>query len=88
MKQGTSGTYGDESLPNFIQYIGRTEYVTTTPPNATITYPKSQTTFAEETYSADSIGYISVNPSLVNSVYKSNAKVNPDNAEILYVIKF
>ena len=28
------------------------------------------------------------NASLVSSIYQDNAKVNPDNAEILYCIKY
>lgn len=33
-------------------------------------------------------GTIGFNASLSSSIYQNNAKVNPDNAEILYMIKY
>ena len=93
MKQGTVGTYGSESLPNItasiyggnvnicnVQWVGSgafqpTDYRAAAPVGS---------------YGSNITGYNSakIDASLSSSIYKNNAKVNPYNAEILYVIKF
>lgn len=101
MKQGTVGTYGNESLPNITGavystlhqrvmgwgaasgwYSGSLYGVRKTNPTSTGVYVSSS--------SSESTGNdgIAVDASRSSSTYQNNAKVNPDNAEILYVIKF
>ena len=99
MKQGTPGTYGSESLPNITGFvvgkINQTElgwgegsshssgalYGYNTG-SANTTYPSSS-----GTHNGWNQG-VQIDASRSSSTYKDNAKVNPDNAEILYVIKF
>ena len=94
MKLGTPGNYGSESLPNIVGHFYATNrYV----PNDAI---NASGTFTYNGISADEYGTlfyndtqvklstIWFNANLANSVYQNNAKVNPDNAEILYVIKY
>ena len=94
LKLGTPGNYGSESLPNIVGHFYATNrYV----PNDAI---NASGTFTYNGISADEYGTlfyndtqvklstIWFNANLANSVYQNNAKVNPDNAEILYVIKY
>ena len=89
MKQGTVGTYGSESLPN----------ITTTAikgfriePSATSTNEALSLTVSSGGQTANGAiiktGSLSFDASISSSTYQNNAKVNPDNAEILYVIKY
>lgn len=95
MKQGTSGTYGSESLPNITgeftvinnggagQVRNPSGAFRTSYTSATLDYtnaPNSNTTYGTQQTNMDA--------SRLSSTYQNNAKVNPDNAEILYVIKF
>lgn len=98
MKQGTVGTYGSESLPNIKGEIyegvlqaavgfgigsgfqsgalqGRLK-------RTGVTYPGDSGAVANAN---DGFAF---DASLSSSTYQNNAKVNPDNAEILYCIKY
>ena len=98
MKQGTPGTYGAESLPNITGYVvgtinqtelgwGESGYSS----GALYGYNKGSdnTTYPSSsgTHTGRNQG-IQIDASRSSSTYQNNAKVNPDNAEILYVIKF
>ena len=89
MKQGIVGTYGSESLPNIVSdpIAGfRLEPSATSSTSALSLTAQS----GGQTASGAVIktGSLSFNASRSSSTYQNNAKVNPDNAEILYVIKF
>lgn len=88
LKQGTPGTYGSESLPNITGNFG---YV-----KAPYTY-FAEGAFGITSHSNESDGTVASTwgPTIYNfdasrssSTYKNDAKVNPDNAEILYIIKY
>ena len=91
LKQGTVGTYGSESLPNI------TGTTIATINQAGLGWTSSGALYGSRTgrghvppSSSDYIFNDTINfdASLSSSVYQNNAKVNPDNAEIMYVIKF
>ena len=91
LKQGTSGTYGNESLPDITGHVGIIGDST----QAAINFPCSGAFTSTNTsgigYSNNSAWYmqkVSFKASNSSSIYKNNAKVNPDNAEILYCIKY
>ena len=97
LKQGTSGTYGNESLPN----IKGTYTDNTTAVGSNFSSGASITTGALAAYNnptamngryASPAGFsnigIQINANAYSSVYQDNAKVNPDNAEIMYCIKY
>ena len=89
LKQGIVGTYGSESLPNIVSdpIAGfRLEPSATSSTSALSLTAQS----GGQTASGAVIktGSLSFNASRSSSTYQNNAKVNPDNAEILYVIKF
>ena len=94
MKQGTTGTYGNESLPN----ISGSYLQTNSSAGGGIV---NGSTVSGVFYTGGTGGYWSNNnagattaPALKfdasrsSSTYQNNAKVNPDNAEIMYIIKF
>ena len=81
LKQGTVGTYGSESLPNI---KGITGYYASYPSGVFYT-GAAQTAGGVTGTFGTGVGF---DASRSSSTYKNNAKVNPDNAEILYVIKF
>lgn len=101
LKQGTSGTYGNESLPNIkgsgnpavvynnaggadgIYLAGLSGAFSAQSTVSTIKYYNSPGT-ANKTAA---IGF-NFNASNSSSVYQNDAKVNPDNAEVLYCIKY
>lgn len=87
LKQGTVGTYGSESLPNITGKTG----------NVVSNSNQAEGCFTETIYSTGVIydtnpfAYlrtVNFDASLSSSAYQNNAKVNPVNAEILYVIKY
>lgn len=94
LKQGTSGTYGNESLPNITGNVGCVGYDR----NITQTYKQPSGAFYEESVASTSVGFTgntawntvvsALDASRSSSTYQDNAKVNPDNAEILYCIKY
>ena len=93
MKQGTSGTYGSESLPNITgstNWFVKVSNTSTNPANTGFGALKfgSSSTKTGASGSATYEAPITFDASLSNSIYQNDAKVNPDNAEILYVIKF
>ena len=87
MKQGTPGTYGNESLPNITAVINSES-------NTGIAYQASGAMYLKNSATVcggTAPGYYSTvqfDASRSSSTYKSSAKVNPDNAEVMYVIKF
>ena len=91
LKQGTVGTYGSESLPNiksnntnrFIAYTSDTSSF-----NGALTDTFHQSIVANNTAAGLTGHVLSFDASKSSSAYQNNAKVNPDNAEILYVIKY
>lgn len=95
MKQGTSGTYGSESLPNITgtvtQGVGNSvAWNAALSDNGGALYGIHATTMcanAAGVSGAFSKGF-GFNASRSSSIYQNNAKVNPDNAEILYCIKY
>ena len=86
MKQGTSGTYGNESLPNITGLLNNILHNAGSAGGAFTqdTIIVGMTTAGQ----ARSSSNFSFNASRSSSTYQNNAKVNPDNAEIMYVIKF
>lgn len=92
MKQGTSGTYGSESLPNITGDCwggiaqSALAYQTTGVFKAKIVGPNKVAPNSLGAY-PDTNGF-DFNASWSSSVYQDNAKVNPDNAEIMYCIKY
>lgn len=89
LKQGTSGTYGNESLPNITGMIGNIDTAYGGTQTGCITnegvssgYGITGTTDRELSVRS------SIDASRSSSTYQNNAKVNPDNAEILYCIKY
>lgn len=99
MKQGTVGTYGSESLPNItgsfnlVLPVGPTEGVALGSNSYTGAFSATRT--GTTRYVSTSVNTTtsygkepSIDASRSSSTYKDNAKVNPDNAEIMYVIKF
>ncbi len=89
LKQRTSGTYGSESLPNITGSLGGDA---TTGNYTSGAFYKQTTPIVSPTYggtvSSSDYGRAGFDASRSSSVYKNNAKVNPDNAEILYCIKY
>ena len=97
LKQGTSGTYSNESLPNITGRIGNSTggnvaiYM-----NAESKTDKSLYVAKISEYGMNNVGgntetrqySILLNASRSSSAYQDNAKVNPDNAEIMYCIKY
>ena len=99
LKQGTVGTYGAESLPNItgsfnlVLPIGPTEGVAlgATAYTGAFSATRTGTTRYVSTSTSTTTSYgkePSIDASRSSLTYQENAKVNPDNAEILYVIKF
>lgn len=86
LKQGTSGTYGNESLPNI---TGLLNNILHNAGSAGGAFTQDTTIVGMTTAGqARSSSNFSFNASRSSSTYQNNAKVNPDNAEIMYVIKF
>ena len=102
MKQGTSGTYGNESLPNITGSVTSWNDSDSQRTDFGIIGGKTTGAFtrragyrngavaptiitADNSASCTMIGFDASNSS---STYQDNAKVNPDNAEILYCIKY
>ena len=95
MKQGTSGTYGSESLPNISGgFTVINDGTGTTIKDAfgcnyftyeSKIYPYTNSAQASVSYG---VPILHTDASLSSSTYQNNAKVNPDNAEILYCIKY
>ena len=69
------GGYVAESLPNIKQYLGRVEYPSSGPTQATIEHKAENATFNEVSYVGDTLAYITFNANNTNSVYKDNAPV-------------
>ncbi|MBR4397122.1 MAG: hypothetical protein IKS93_04640 [Methanobrevibacter sp.] len=85
LKQGTSGTYGNESLPNITGEFasGNTGFnIANGVFYGTNNYGSIVSVVG--TYPDD----VYFDASRSSSVYQNNAKVNPDNAEIMYCIKY
>ena len=89
LKQGTVGTYGSESLPNITGTFGGSA---ATGNDVSGAFYKQTIPITSPTYggvvSPPDYGKAGFDASHSSSTYQNNAKVNPDNAEILYVIKF
>ena len=87
MKQGTVGTYGNESLPNI---TGQAQFYGQILQSASGAFTRTTLgTSSDPVYSTyNTYKRLSLDASLSSSVYQNNAKVNPDNAEILYVIRY
>lgn len=101
LKQGTSGTYGSESLPNIKGGIGcgnfskksHTSSCTINDINTSGVFIGTATSNNSHITDATGAswflnGNVGLNASLYSSTYQDNAKVNPDNAEIMYCIKY
>ena len=101
MKQGTVGTYGSESLPNITGGFGSgTLSKLTNTTSHTTSDVATQGAFLCTSVNTNSVvtdttgaswflnGWISYDANNSSTTYQTNAKVNPDNAEILYVIKY
>ena len=76
-----------ESLPNIKQYLGRVEYSTSSPTQATIESKAENTTFDEVSYAGDTLAYITFNANNTNSVYKDNAPVQQEAIQYPYFIQ-
>ena len=90
LKQGTSGTYGSESLPNITggsNIVGYPDQGTGAIRNGSNPLPETTNAWIGADANNASVTYISFNASWSSTTYQDNAKVNPDNAEILYCIK-
>ena len=93
MKQGTSGTYGSESLPNITGHTNNWIINSADSNGFDSLYTLTRDTVGSNTvglYANANTGRIELylDASRSSSVYQNNAKVNPDNAEILYCIKY
>ena len=98
LKQGTSGTYGSESLPNSYTEIAIRKYEFGVGPVASVTgagtfenngYPAASNVYSTSNGTSNyPLQKITIDASLASSTYQNNAKVNPDNAEIMYCIKY
>lgn len=91
MKYGTPGTYGSESLPNITGATrGKINQSGLNWSSSGALYGSfaGPGYYPNNTSSGAANDTINFDASLSSSVYQNNAKVNPDNAEILYVIKF
>ena len=90
LKQGTSGTYGNESLPNISGGIHVIDRSIGSPFPTGAIYSNIETTnwASWATESTKVAGNFIFDASRSSSTYQDNAKVNPDNAEILYCIKY
>lgn len=90
MKQGTSGTYGSESLPNIKGSFFASSTVGFRDVNSGAFVCDLTTELSN--YISPSTAYkgypLKFDASRSSSAYQNNAKVNPDNAEIMYCIKF
>ena len=82
-----AGLIKDESLPNIKQYLGRVEYSTSTPPQATIEYKGENVTFTDAPFTGDTLAYITFNANNTNSVYKDNAPVQQEAIQYPYFIQ-
>ena len=97
LKQGTSGTYGSESLPNIKGSLTKSSgadalmQMTGAQTSALgalyVSSYQTKSYFALGGSSSMTMG-VSFDASKSSSVYKNSSKVNPDNAEILYCIKY
>lgn len=81
------GKVYNESLPNIKQYLGRVEYSTITPLQATINSKADNQTFVDAQFTGDTLAYITFNANNTNSVYKDNAKVQGDNVRVRYFVQ-
>ena len=95
MKQGSPGTYGTESLPNITGKVcagndGATRGMFYNPDGCFTIDADTVSSLSSSVAAGTTTRKIrtSFNASLSSSTYQNNAKVNPDNAEIMYVIKF
>lgn len=89
MKQGTVGTYGSESLPNIKGSFSCDTYPIPLTANGAFTRNTLDGTYKTSgTTSTAAQGLVKFDASCSSSTYQNNAKVNPDNAEILYVIRY
>ena len=97
MKQGTVGTYGAESLPNITGQIGHSGggnvaiYANAESKTDKSLYVVKISNYGMNNYgeNTDTRQYsILLDASRSSSTYQNNVKVNPDNAEILYCIKY
>ena len=86
LKQGTVGTYGSESLPNITGLLNNILHNAGSAGGA-FTQDTSIVGMATPGQARTSSNF-SFDASRSSSTYQNNAKVNPDNAEILYVIKY
>ena len=87
LKQGTSGTYGNESLPN-ITGVGGIVDNTGVSLNGAFESAGLSNNFGLTGITGRTCTTQIFNASRSSSAYQNNAKVNPDNAEILYYIKY
>ena len=85
LKQGTVGTYGNESLPNITGHIPCPQMGAYGTVSGAFYSEVTASNLASGSWSSSGVSFAA---SRSSSTYKNNAKVNPDNAEILYVIKF
>ena len=92
MKQGTVGIYGSESLPNI---TGKTVASLS---QGGMGWNSNNALYGSRTNNGyicnDFVSSYQLNDTIhfdasrSSSTYQNNAKVNPDNAEIMYVIKY
>ena len=83
LKQGTSGTYGSESLPNITGNVG---YYSDTNKSSGAFYREGS---GGSGFNAVAYSHMTkFSAARSSTVYQDGAKVNPDNAEILYCIKY
>lgn len=89
MKQGTSGTYGNESLPNISGNVNIPVYE---PWVESVTGAFGKTSVSHVIDDGNDNQHpslmLSFDASRSSSAYQNDAKVNPDNAEILYCVKY
>lgn len=76
-----------ESLPNIKQYLGRVEYSSNNPTQATIEYKQINATFIDQSFVDDTLSNITFNANNTNSVYKDNAPVQQEAIQYPYFIQ-